>query len=124
MHLKKLTFVNKYLKFIIGGVISAAGIYLAFKGEDFGELKTQIKSVNLTGFIAANILIVLSCFIRAYRWKLIIDPVENISLMPWIAGLALVILGMEYSHLGSVNYYGHIQLHPGKSCPPLKLLEP
>jgi uncharacterized protein (TIRG00374 family) len=79
MHLKKLTFVNKYLKFIIGGVISAAGIYLAFKGEDFGELKNQIKSVNLMGFIAANILIVLSCFVRAYRWKLIIDPVENIS---------------------------------------------
>ena len=70
--------MNKYIKFLIGAIISGGGIYLAFKGENFGDLVQQIKSVNMTGFVLGNVLILLSCLVRAYRWQLLMDPVEKI----------------------------------------------
>jgi hypothetical protein len=72
--------VNKYIKLTIGGAISAIGIYFAFKGENFGELIHQIKEVNITAFTIGCFILLSSCIVRAYRWKLIMDPVEKIPL--------------------------------------------
>ena len=72
--------MNKYLKILIVGGISIIGIYLAFMGEDFDGLIHQIKQVNMSGITLGCFLLVTSCIIRAYRWKLIMDPVEKIPL--------------------------------------------
>jgi len=72
--------VNKYLKILIVGGISIIGIYLAFMGEDFDGLIHQIKQVNMSGITLGCFLLVTSCIVRAYRWKLIMDPVEKIPL--------------------------------------------
>ena len=72
--------MNKYLKILIGGGISVLGIYLAFMGEDFDGLIHQIKDVKIPGLTLVVFLLVTSCIIRAYRWKLIMDPVEKIPL--------------------------------------------
>ena len=72
--------MNKYLKILIGGGISLLGIYLAFMGEDFDGLIHQIKDVKIPGLTLGVFLLVTSCIIRAYRWKLIMDPVEKIPL--------------------------------------------
>jgi uncharacterized protein (TIRG00374 family) len=72
--------VNKYLKILIVGGISIIGIYLAFMGEDFDGLIHQIKQVNISEITLGCFLLVTSCIIRAYRWKLIMDPLEKIPL--------------------------------------------
>ena len=72
--------MNKYLKILIGGGISIIGIYLAFMGEDFDGLIHQIKQVKIPGITLGCFLLVTSCIVRAYRWKLIMDPVEKIPL--------------------------------------------
>ena len=72
--------MNKYLKILIVGGISIIGIYLAFMGEDFDGLIHQIKQVKIFGITLGCFLLVTSCIVRAYRWKLIMDPVEKIPL--------------------------------------------
>ena len=72
--------MNKYLKILIVGGISIIGIYLAFMGEDFDGLIHQIKQVNISEITLGCFLLVTSCIVRAYRWKLIMDPVEKIPL--------------------------------------------
>ena len=72
--------MNKYLKILIVGGISIIGIYLAFMGEDFDGLIHQIKQVKIPGITLGCFLLVTSCIVRAYRWKLIMDPVEKIPL--------------------------------------------
>ncbi len=64
---------------MVGG-ISIIGIYLAFMGEDFDGLIHQIKQVNMSGITLGCFLLVTSCIVRAYRWKLMMDPVEKIPL--------------------------------------------
>ena len=72
--------MNKYLKILIVGGISIIGIYLAFMGEDFDGLIHQIKQVKISEITLGCFLLVTSCIVRAYRWKLIMDPVEKIPL--------------------------------------------
>jgi len=70
--------VNRYFKLLLVGIISAVGIYLAFKDDDFGELVILIQQVNYTGVFIASLLLIISCIVRAYRWQLLMDPVERI----------------------------------------------
>jgi len=72
--------VNKIFKLLLVGFISAIGIFFAFKGENLNEIISQIKQVDSFGFWLACILITLSCIVRAYRWQLLMDPVERIPL--------------------------------------------
>ena len=72
--------MNKYLKLFLASTLSIAGIYLAFSGENFSSLFNEIYKVNYLGVIVCSIALVSSCYIRAYRWKLIIDPIEEIPL--------------------------------------------
>ena len=72
--------MNKYLKLFLASTLSIAGIYLAFSGENFSSLFNEIYKVNYLGVIVGSIALVSSCYIRAYRWKLIIDPIEEIPL--------------------------------------------
>ena len=72
--------MNKYLKLIIASILSITGIYIALSGEDFPSLFNEIYKVNYLGVFACSIALISSCYIRAYRWKLLIDPIEEISL--------------------------------------------
>tara|TARA_B100001996_G_C18656893_1_gene591539 strand:+ start:654 stop:1634 length:981 start_codon:yes stop_codon:yes gene_type:complete len=72
--------VNRYLKLFIAGLASVLGIYIAFQGENIEGLWSQIVQIDKTAFYSANILLLLSCFVRAYRWGLILEPIEKIKL--------------------------------------------
>ena len=72
--------MNKYLKLFLASTLSAAGLYTAFSGENFSSLFNEIYKVNYMGVITASIVLLFSCYIRAYRWKLLIDPLEKIPL--------------------------------------------
>ena len=73
--------MNKFIKLLIIGVVSFFGIYLAFKGEDLNLLLFEIKKVSLIGILLASIILLLSCFLRALRWKILIESFGNISTM-------------------------------------------
>jgi hypothetical protein len=85
--------VNKYIKILVGTVVSALGLYLAFYGEDFDGLWLQIQQVNWGPFWTACVLLLVSCIIRAYRWQLLLDPVEKIPLHPLFASTMIGYFG-------------------------------
>ncbi len=89
MHLRSLICVNRYFKLFLVGIISAFGIYLAFQGDDFGALVIQIQQINYTGVFIASLLLIISCIVRAYRWQVLLSPVEVIPLHP-LFGATLV----------------------------------
>ena len=72
--------MNKSFKLIFAVLISSLGIYLAFSGENWTEVQSQLINVNLKGILLATFLLVFSCIVRAYRWKLLIDPIEEIPI--------------------------------------------
>ena len=72
--------MNRYLKLLIAGLTSIVGIYFAFRGENLESLWSQILQIDKVAFFSANLLLLLSCVIRAYRWGLLIEPIEKIGL--------------------------------------------
>jgi len=72
--------VNKFIKIIFVGIVSSVGIYLAFSGEDINLILLEFKKVNLMGVLVASIILVFSCVIRAYRWRLLLNPFAEISI--------------------------------------------
>ncbi len=72
--------MNKYFKLLFSALISILGLYLAFSGQDITELWHQILQVDMQPFWIAVGLLIFSCVVRAYRWQLLLDPVEHIPL--------------------------------------------
>ena len=71
--------MNKHFKLFILFIISIVSIYFAFVGENIDEILTQLKSVDSLKIIIAIILLIISCIIRAYRWKILLLPFCSIS---------------------------------------------
>jgi|TARA_B100001971_G_scaffold53811_1_gene48893 uncharacterized protein (TIRG00374 family) len=74
--------VNKWLKFILSLAISALGLYYAFGQVNFDELWFHLKSVNIYWMSLATLLLVFSVAIRAERWQMLLEPIENIRFHP------------------------------------------
>ncbi len=85
--------MNKYIKLIIGTVFSIIGLYFAFKGENLGQLVYQIQQVNMDGVLLACALLLASCIVRAYRWQLILNPIQSINLKPVFAATMIGYFG-------------------------------
>ncbi len=74
--------MNKLYKFIIGFIISIAGLWYAFKGVDLQQIKVYLVRADLTYLILSMIVMVSSVIVRAMRWKLILIPLHTFSLNP------------------------------------------
>ena len=72
--------MNKYLKLTIATILSFTGIYIAFLDTNIENLFNEFKNVNYLGLIISTLLLIFSCLIRAYRWQILINPLENISI--------------------------------------------
>ena len=70
----------KYFKLGLLGLLSLAGLYFAFKGEDLDQLVFQLANVDLIFVSIACALLLFSCIIRAYRWKLLLHPFDKVQL--------------------------------------------
>ncbi|MBC8345106.1 MAG: flippase-like domain-containing protein [Candidatus Marinimicrobia bacterium] len=71
--------MSKWLKLVLSLVISAVGLYYAFGQVNFNELWFHLKSVNVLWMSVATLLLVFSVAIRAERWQMLLEPIENIQ---------------------------------------------
>ena len=72
--------MNKHIHYIILLSVSLISLYFAFSGEDIHLVISKIKKVRLSGVVLASLVLLFSCLIRAYRWRLLIDPLDQLSL--------------------------------------------
>ena len=76
---------KKYLYFIIGLVISALLIWFLFRNIDFVILWQTLKSANYYWLIPNILLIVLTMYQRAYRWRFMLDPIKPVKFSKLLA---------------------------------------
>ena len=70
--------MNSFHKILLVSFFSIFGIYFAFSGEDLNTIIFHLGQVDLSGIFIASSLLIASCAIRSYRWKLLLDPFEVI----------------------------------------------
>jgi len=68
------------LKIVIGLIISAGFLYLAFRKLDFAEMIKAFSSANYWLLLPVVMIIFVSHWLRSIRWKLLLNPIQKISL--------------------------------------------
>jgi glycosyltransferase 2 family protein len=69
--------IRTVLNFILGIVLTAILLYIAFRGTDYDTLVGTLKGANIW-WILTSVPILLFChYIRAWRWQLLLVPVKN-----------------------------------------------
>jgi len=62
----------------LGIAISAFFIYFAFRGQNFGEIRDALAAANLWWLIPALILYFSGVWVRAIRWRILLQPVVDV----------------------------------------------
>lgn len=67
------------ISLILGLAVSIIALYLAFRNVPFNDLIIYLASINYVWILPAVVVILLSFALRAYRWKIILEPVGKIG---------------------------------------------
>lgn len=65
-------------RFWVGLIISAVFLYLAFHKVDLQQVLTAFKSVRVGYILLAIIIYFFGLWVRAYRWKFLVNPVKSV----------------------------------------------
>ncbi len=89
-------------KIIVGLVISAVFLYLAFRKVDFGQMWETFLTANYWYFIPAIGIIFLSHYLRAIRWRYLLDPVKRVDTFSLFSALIIGYMANVFmpAHLG------------------------
>jgi len=71
---------NLTVSFIAGILLSAVALYFAFKNVPFGELIHYIASINYWWVLPSVLLVWTTFFLRAARWRTILQSSQNIGI--------------------------------------------
>lgn len=70
--------LKKYSKTIVLFALTFFFLYLAFRGNDFGELFEELKSANYFYALAGAFTgVVIGSYIRALRWRYFLNPLKK-----------------------------------------------
>ena len=72
---KKMT-----ISFIVGLVISAAALYFAFRNVPVSDLFKYLASINYLWVLPSLVLVMLSFYLRAVRWQIILTSTRKITI--------------------------------------------
>jgi uncharacterized protein (TIRG00374 family) len=84
MKKKFLIGISKFLlrkwKLLMGILVSLVFLYLAFRKVDYTELWQALKGANYWFIIPNVILTIFSMWMRAFRWKYMVNPIKKVNL--------------------------------------------
>ena len=60
----------------LGIAISGVFLYLAFRGQDLGEIRDSLRRVNLWWVIPALVMYFIGVWLRAVRWTVLLQPLN------------------------------------------------
>jgi hypothetical protein len=67
-------------KFLMGILVSLVFLYLAFRKVDYTELWQALKGANYWFIIPNVILQIFTMWLRAVRWKYMVNPIKRVNL--------------------------------------------
>lgn len=70
---------NAAISLIVGVIISALTLYLAFKNVPFSDLTSYVVSIDYLWILPTVVVVLLSFVLRAYRWQVILKSTGEVS---------------------------------------------
>lgn len=79
---------NKKFQLALALLISAIGLYIAFRGIEWNNFVSELRSVNIFWYVGGMLGMVLILFIRGVRWRIFLLPMGNYSAVTLYKGTA------------------------------------
>jgi hypothetical protein len=80
--------LKSVFKFVLSAGLTLGFLYLAFRGTDFSKLYEAIRSANYWWMAVMFILMMASHFVRAWRWRYLLEPIKpNIGIRNLFSGV-------------------------------------
>ena len=76
---------KKRVYFVIGLLISAVLVWFLFQEIDFIKLKVALQQANYWWFVPTIMLIFVTMYQRAFRWKEMLAPIKNVPFSKLLA---------------------------------------
>ena len=89
----KLTNNSNRVKLLIGFIISAIFLYLAFRKVNINQLISAFAIINYWYLIPATLVFFLSLWLRAYRWGVFFKPIREMSMKSLYSALLVGYMG-------------------------------
>ncbi len=80
-------------RYLAGVLISAVFLYLAFRKAHLSEVVSALRSADYAYFAPAAALILLSLFLRAVRWRYLLNPIKPVGMRSLFAATAIGSMG-------------------------------
>jgi len=95
---------NHKLKFIIGLLISLVFLFLAFRKVDFSQMGESLRTANYLYLVPTLATIFLSHFLRAFRWRYLLDPIRRVDTKSLLSSLLIGYAAnvVTPAHLGEI----------------------
>src|SRR5512132_1442929 len=77
------------LRLTIGLAVSAACLYFATRGTDWAGVGQVLGSAQAEWVVAVVAASVLSVYVRAERWRILLRPVGDVGLYPALSATAI-----------------------------------
>lgn len=74
--------MNRYLKFIIGFIISVLGLWYALHEFNWSDFVAVLREVNYWYLLGAMIIQFFAVWLRALRWKWLLIPIKDVNISP------------------------------------------
>jgi uncharacterized protein (TIRG00374 family) len=84
---------KKWVRLTLCLMVSAVCLYLAVRGMDFERTLEEIKKSSPAPILGAVVVLLLSYWIRAYRWSYLLLPVKQISTRPLFRSTVIGFMG-------------------------------
>lgn len=82
--------LRSLLRYGISAVITVLFLYIAFRGTDFGKLYDSMARANYWWMIPNFACVMVSHYLRAWRWKYMLEPVKpNLSMRSLFSGVMI-----------------------------------
>ncbi|MFQ6113353.1 MAG: lysylphosphatidylglycerol synthase transmembrane domain-containing protein [bacterium] len=77
------------LRFILGLVVSAIFVFLAFRKVNYHEMLATLKSAEYIWLVPAIAFMFVSHWLRAVRWRYFIEPIKAVKTVPLFSAVMI-----------------------------------
>jgi len=77
------------IRLVAGIIISIFCIYLAFRKADIGQMLQAFKTINYLYLVPATAALFFSHFLRAFRWRYLLDPIMHLDISSLFSSLII-----------------------------------
>lgn len=81
--------VRNAIRLLVGVAVSAACLYFATRGIDWGQVGTVLASARPGWMLAAAAAGVMAVYVRALRWRVLLRPLGEVPLYPAFSATAI-----------------------------------